>query len=162
MSTSVEFVGRRRRLWLFGAVLSVVTFGALCIIVPFEEDFSWGIELLFGVFLAGSVAWLAYVLLAPPMRLTISPETVICTSRLAPVRIDRSTGDLLVLEEVLVGAGMYAPTTSIKYWKMCPSGSHRGVLLSQWDPDVVVDACRSNGWQIEWRDRKGNLLDAPG
>src|SRR4026209_1895474 len=85
----VEFVGVRSRLWLFGAVLGVVLFAAICIGIPFEEHVSWGAEILFGVLFLACAAWLAYLLWAPTMRLTITPETVTCTSRLAPVRIDR-------------------------------------------------------------------------
>lgn len=158
MSAPVEFVGQRSRLWLFGAGLGVVTFATLCIVTPFVEGFAWGAELAFGLLLAACAAWLAYVVWAPTMRLTISPDAVRCTSRLAPVRIERSTGDRLAFEQVHVSGG--AGTTGVvTYWKLCPSGSQRGVLLTQWDPDLVAEACRSNGWHVEWRDRKGQILD---
>ena len=160
MSGAVEFVGQRSRLWLFGAGLGVVVFAALCLATPLAEGFSWGAGLVFGTLLAACAAWLAYVLWAPPMRLTITPEAVTCSSRLAPVRIDRSTGDLLVFEEVLVSSGR--STSGIRYWKLCPSGSPRGVLLTQWDPGKVAEACHVNGWRVEWRDKSGQVLDAHG
>jgi hypothetical protein len=161
MSAPVEFVGKRSPFWLFGAGLGVVVFAALCIGIPFSEDFAWGAEIAFGLLLAACAAWLAYVLWAPTMRLTISPEAVTCNSRLAPVRIDRSTGDLLVFEEVHVAAGQ-GTTGTVRYWKLCPAGSKRGVLLTQWEPDVVAEACRSNSWQVEWRDSRGQVLDGHG
>lgn len=160
MSSPVEFVGQRSRLWLFGAALGVVLFATLCIAIPFADGFAWGAEILFGVLLVACAAWLAFVLWAPPMRLTITPEAVTCSSRLAPVRIDRSTGYQLVLQQVRVSSGR--PTTGITYWKLCPADSPRGVLLTQWDPNLVAEACRSNGWHVEWRDGKGQVLDAPG
>ncbi len=158
MSGPVEFVGQRSRLWLFGAGLGVVVFAALCIATPLSEGFAWGAELVFLSLLVACAAWLAFVVWAPPMRLMVTPEAVTCASRLAPVRIDRSTGDLLVFEEVLVSSGQ--SSGGIRYWKLCPSGSPRGVLLTQWDPDQVAEACHSNGWRVEWRDKKGHLLDA--
>ncbi len=158
MSAPVEFVGERSRIWLFGAALGVAVFGALCIGIPFSDDFAWGAELVFGLLLAACAAWLAYCLWAPPMRLTITPEAVTCTSRLAPVRIDRSTGDLLVFTQVRVASGR--GTSAVTYWKLCPAGSQRGVLLTQWDPDVVAEACRSNDWDVEWRDTRGQVLDS--
>ena len=160
MSASVEFVGQRSRIWLFGAGLGVVVFASLCIGIPFSEGFAWGAELLFGLLLAACAAWLAYVLWAPTLRLTITPEAVTCASRLAPVHIDRSTGDLLVFAEVRVSSGR--GTSAVTYWKLCPSGSQRGVLLTQWDPDLVAEACRSNAWHVEWRDSRGQVLDNHG
>ena len=160
MSAPVEFVGERSRFWLFGAGLGVVLFASLCIGIPFSDGFAWGAELVFGLLLAACAAWLAYVLWAPPMRLTITPEAVTCSSRLAPVRIDRSTGDMLVFTEVLVSSGR--GTSAMTYWKLCPSGSQRGVLLTQWDPHLVAEACRSNDWHVEWRDRRGQVLDSHG
>ncbi|HUC31847.1 MAG TPA: hypothetical protein VMS14_00500 [Ilumatobacteraceae bacterium] len=158
LSEPAEFVGQRSRLWLFGAGLGVVLFGGLCIGIPFEEHVSWGAEIAFGVLLLACLAWLAYLLWAPTMRLTIAPDTVTCTSRLAPVRIDRSTGDLLVFEKVRISNGR---GSGITYWKLRPSDSPRGVLLTQWDPARVADACRANRWQVEWRDRDGAVMNAP-
>lgn len=160
MNAPVEFVGKRSRLWMFGAGLGVVLFSALCIGVPFSAGFTWGLELVFGVFLAACAAWLAYVLWAPTMRLTITPDAVSCTSRLAPVRIDRSTGDLLTFERVYVNSGR--DMAGVTYWKLCPSGSPRGVLLTQWDPALVAEACQSNGWQVEWRERGDQVLPHKG
>jgi hypothetical protein len=157
MSAPVEFVGQRSRIWLFGAGLGVVLFASLCIGIPFAEGFEWGAEIAFALLLAACLAWLAYLVWAPPMRLTISPESVTCTSRLAPVRIDRSTGDLLAFTEVRVSSGR--GTSAMTYWKLCRSDSQRGVLLTQWDPHLVAEACRSNNWRVEWRDPRGRVLD---
>jgi hypothetical protein len=160
MTAPAEFVGRRSRVWLFGAGLGVVLFAALCIALPFSEGFSWGAEVVFGVGLVACAAWLAYLVWAPPLRLSITPDAVTCESRLAPVRIDRSTGDVLAFTEVRVSSGR--ATSGMTYWKLCPAGSERGVLLTQWDPDRVAEACRSNSWHVEWRDRDGRVLDGHG
>lgn len=160
MNAPVEFVGKRSRLWMLGAGIGVVLFAALCIGVPFSAGFTWELELVFGVLLAACAAWLAYVVWAPTMRLTITPDAASCTSRLAPVRIDRSTGDLLTFERVYVNSGR--DMAGVTYWKLRPSGSPRGVLLTQWDPALVAEACRSNGWQVEWRDRGDQVLPGKG
>lgn len=160
MNASVEFVGKRSRVWAFGAGLGVVLFAALCIGLPFSDGFTWALELVFGVLLAACAAWLTFVLWAPTMSLTITPDTVSCSSRLAPVRIDRSTGGLLTFERVYVNSGR--GMGGVTYWKLCPSGSPRGVLLTQWDPALVADACRSNGWQVEWRDNGEQVLPGTG
>ena len=160
MNAPVIFAGKRSQTWMFGAGLGVVLFAGLCIVIPFTAAFAWGLELLCGGFLAACAAWLAYLLLAPTMSLTISPEAVICTSRLTPIRIDRSAGDGLTFESVYVNSGR--SMVGVTYWKMCPSGSPRGLLLTQWDPASVAEACRSNGWQVEWRERGDQVLPGKG
>lgn len=161
MNEPVEFVGERSRFLLFGAGLGVVLCTALLIGVPFSEAFTWGLELTIGALLVVCAAWLAYVLWAPTMRLTITPDAVTCTARLTPIRIDRSTSDLLVFQQVNVNASSYTGSqTSVMHWKLGASGSSRALLLTQWDPGAVAEACCSNGWQVEWRDLGGEVLPA--
>lgn len=162
MNKPVEFVGERDRYLSFSAGLGVVLCTALLIGVPFSEGFAWGLELTIGALLVLCAAWLAYLLWAPTMRLTITPDAVACSARLTPIRIDRSTSDLLVVQQVKITVSTGRGLTSMMRWKLGASGSPKALLLTQWDPVSVAEACRSNGWQVEWRDLGGQVLPGKG
>ena len=149
----IVFPGRRTRAFAFAAGLGVLMFGAICVGIALSGDLAeaWGAEVLFGVCLLACVAWLAYVLTAPTMTLSITEQHVRNTARLTGFTITREEGDLLVFEEIAVSGGR--PTATAYYWKVRAPSAMRGILLTQWNAREVADACGAKGWQVEWRDR---------